>query len=323
MLSPAFDLSTIPNPAASFVASSSKPPIPSYITIMSQEFSIRTDSSVSTATTAISARPYVVSDRDRDHSSSSLSRSAAGHVGGNGSPPEPGSTAAVPVSLLEAADDNEGKVLSVWDFQHVQKLGSTKADASWTCLWCNLNFKHWNATKALYHLAKVSGKDVRTCKVVHDRKSKEMYRTFLSGKDKSHTDMKVRNSNFEALVGEGQQSLAVMFESNRKRSSGGGGATGGSATTAASTIASTSTISARQRVLGTDMTCEASSASQLTMAIADFIHSTGLPFSATQGTYFNNILKFSRNVPFGYKPPSRNTISTTLLEINYKRRMEK
>jgi hypothetical protein len=322
MLSPVFDLSTVLNPAAS---SPPKPPIPSSIT-MSHQFSSRTDSSVSTATTAISARPYVVSDRDRD-SSSSLSRSAAGHVWGNGSPPEPGSTAAVPVSLLEADDKDVGKVHSVWDFEHVQKNGLTKKDATWTCLWCNIQFKHWNATKVLYHLTKINGKDVAVCKVVHDATNKELYRSFLRSKDKSNTEMKERNSNFEALVGAGQQSLVVMFEGNRKRSSASGvAATGGASaagSTVASTIASTSTHSARQRLLASDMTCEGSSASKLTMAIADFVHSTGLPFSATQGAYFTNILKHARNVTSSYKPPARNAISTTLLKLNYNRRMEK
>ena len=238
--------------------------------------------------------------------------SVAGHVGDNGSPPEPGSTAALPVDL-------DKEVRSVWDFETIQKNGSTKADASWTCLHCNLQFKHWNATKVLYHLTKVTGKDVRICKKPHDPEEKALYRSFLNQKDKSNTELKERKDNFEALVGEGQQSLVVMFQGNRKRSTAGGG----SASTIATSSTSTSTLSARQRVLGSDMTCEANSASQLTMAIADFVHSTGLPFSATQGTYFTNILKYSRNVASGYKPPARDAISTTLLKLNYNRRMEK
>ena len=184
--SPVFDSSAISNCAASssfaspsFVLSP-KPPIPASISIMSQ-FSTPTDSSVSTATTAISARPFVAS--------------VAGHVGGNGSPPEPGSTAALPVDL-------DKEVRSVWDFETIQKNGSTKADASWTCLHCNLQFKHWNTTKVLYHLTKVTGKDVRICKKPHDPEEKALYRSFLNQKDKSNTELKERKDNFEALVGE-------------------------------------------------------------------------------------------------------------------------
>jgi hypothetical protein len=77
------------------------------------------------------------------------------------------------------------------------------------------------------------------------------------------------------------------------------------------------------RILGGGLTVEACTASHLTMAIADFVHSTGLPFSATQGVYFQNILKLARGVPATYKGPQRNAIATTLLKVNYNRRIEK
>jgi hypothetical protein len=59
------------------------------------------------------------------------------------------------------------------------------------------------------------------------------------------------------------------------------------------------------------------------MAIADYIHSTGLSFSACQGPQFQNILKLARGVTASYVPPSRNAIATTLLQINYDRFIEK
>jgi hypothetical protein len=59
------------------------------------------------------------------------------------------------------------------------------------------------------------------------------------------------------------------------------------------------------------------------MAIADFIHSGGLSFSATQGEHFQNILKYARGVPASYKPPPQNAIATSLLKINYNCRIEK
>jgi hypothetical protein len=251
------------------------------------------------------------------YSSSSLSLSsssgvAAGHVVDNGSPPESSSTLAA-----SAVSETSEPPLSVWEFPHIRRNGVAKADQTWTCLWCNLTFKHWNATKVLYHLSKISGHDVRVCKVAHDKKSKELYNSMVKDRNNSTAGMKERAANLVALVGEGQQSLATMFEAGRHRVTNGGGTT---LATAGGTVA---VATNRQRVFASEVTVEACTSSHLTMAIADFVHSTGLPFSATQGIYFQNILKLARGVPSTYKAPARNAIATTLLKINYNRRIEK
>lgn len=269
--------STASSLSYSIVPSSPKPPIPSFI-IMSSLGS------------SVSSFSLVAND--------SGGSNVAGHVGGNGLPPEPGSTA-----------NPEVRVLSVWDFEHVQKNGSPidKRSQTWTCAWCKQCFKHWNATKVLYHLSKISGRDVRICKANHDKIHKELYKSFLKDKDKSQASCEARASQMEDMVNDGQQSLAVMFEAGRHRVSSGGG---------------TSIATARSRV-SMDNSVEASTASQLTMAIADFVHSSGLSFSATQGQHFLNILKFARGVPSSYKPPTRNAIADSLLKINYARRIER
>jgi hypothetical protein len=277
---------------------SPKPPLPRYIIMTSRSSlgtSSTTASSLSSGSAAgLSSPPFAAA-------------SVAGHVAGL--PPEPGSTVAMAVEI----DDASG-VSSVWELDHVLKQGDCKANQTWKCLWCNNTFKRWNATKVLYHLNKISGHDVRTCKAVHDKKNRELYRSMLGDKEKTHLGQQSRATAFQAIVGEGQQSLAVMYEAGRKRVStgGGGGATAdGSANTA------------RQRVFASEFTIEASQASQLTMAIADFIHSSGLPFSTTQGVYFQNVLKFARGVPSTYTAPNRNALAGPLLKLNYNRRMDK
>jgi hypothetical protein len=284
------DTSQLSKTAGSFAStfvSSPKPPVPKFVSIMS---SFATATSSFSLPSVVGRNPATPSDID----------SSPG-----------GDTTAAVVNLLEVDEEpTSDKVLSVWDLEHIQKHGTTKANQAWKCLWCNMTFKQWNATKVLYHLVQVKGKDVRICRANHDAKSKVLYRSLLKDKDKSLANMETRASKFHALVGEGQQSLAVMFEAGRQRVSNGGG--------------TTAVTAARARVFGNeDLTVEASTASQLTMSIADFIHSTGLSFSATQGQHFQNILKFARGVPSTYKPPSRNSISTTLLRINYNRRIEK
>jgi hypothetical protein len=276
-----FSVFDLESKAASCFVSSPKPPIPAFI-IMSSTGTSTTSSSLSFASPpgGCGGNPPPAAG------------SVTGHIADNGPPPKPGSTA-------------------VWDLDHIQKEGDCKANQKWKCLWCNLSFKHWNATKVLYHLNKIAGHDVRICKAAHDVRSTNLYRSMLGEKEKSNLGQQTRASAFQAIVGEGQQSMAVMFEAGRKRDSNGGN------------ITRNETNTARERVFASEFTIEASQTSQLTMAIADFIHSSGLPFTTTQGVYFQNILKFSRGVPSSYTAPNRNALSGSLLRLNYNRRMEK
>ena len=264
-------------------APSPKPPIPSFV-IMS---SLATTSSISCSTNGISSGNHF-----------RQTSGVAGHVGANGLPPEPGSIAASAVTL--EVDDASVAAPSVWDFEHIQRIGTLCGAKSWKCSWCNQTFKHWNATKVLYHLTKIQGKDVRICRAIHDPASKALYKSLLKDKDLTSFSMKKRDKEFTSLVGEGQRSLAVMFEQSHKCISRAGGpkATG--------TTGLVANYSGKQQcdVVNCDVSVEASTSSQLTMAIMDFIHSTGLSFSATQGPHFQNILKFAHGVPANYKPPA-------------------
>ena len=137
----------------------------------------------------------------------------------------------------------------------------------------------------------------------------------LSERDKHLSTAKGRESKFQAMVQQGQQSLAVMLEESQQRVS----ASSGGISKHYSKLAGGANLMAD----GDGATIEASTASQLTMAIADFVHSSGLPFSVTDSEYFKSILKYARGVPSTYRPPNRNALATTLLKINFDRRMKR
>ncbi len=59
------------------------------------------------------------------------------------------------------------------------------------------------------------------------------------------------------------------------------------------------------------------SESQLTMAIADMIHSCGLPFSLASHHKFHRVLTLAKLVSKKYIPPGRNKIAGELLDLNY------
>ena len=56
---------------------------------------------------------------------------------------------------------------------------------------------------------------------------------------------------------------------------------------------------------------------RLTMAIADMIHSLGLPFSLSSDKKFRQVIRLSRAVGTTYVPPGRNLIAGELLDLNY------
>lgn len=56
---------------------------------------------------------------------------------------------------------------------------------------------------------------------------------------------------------------------------------------------------------------------QLTMAIADLIHSCGLPFSIASHHKFQRVLTLAKVASSKYVPPSRNKVAGELLDLNY------
>jgi hypothetical protein len=266
-------------------SSAPSPPIPPFITVIMSSLSTSSRSDVLPSS-------YLETLRH-------CTAGVAGHVEDTVPPPEPGS-----VTASSGGGDDAGVVLggvsSVWDFEHVEKTGSNRISGGWKCLWCNHSFKGWNATKVLAHLNKTRKKDIAICRAAIDASSTEMYAEMSAVKEASKSEASSRAINLDQMVEEGQQSMKVMYEAGRRRTT----KVGGSCNTQQSTI-------------------ESSTASHLTMAIADYIHSTGLSFSACQGPQFQNILKLARGVTASYVPPSRNAIATTLLQINYDRFIEK
>ena len=192
---------------------------------------------------------------------------------------------------------------SVWDFEKVTKLFDDDNCLSrrWHCGWCDSTFKTWNATKALAHVTKASGNnDIKACSGSIPKTTLEMFRSFRFQKIGAISVKRQREDAYAEKVADNQKSMSVMFESSRVRSS--------------STAKANNTI---------DITgeggkgVEATNATRLTTAIADFIYSKGLPFSITEGEHFRQILKLSKLVSSTYSPPNRKSLANELLDISY------
>jgi hypothetical protein len=199
------------------------------------------------------------------------------------------------------------EVKTVWDFEKMEKRGGPDAfSKSWYCGWCGLSLKGWNATKALNHISKAPGNnDVKACSGAIPKNTLAFFQSFRFQKLGAATLKRQHKDAFAEKVSENQHSIAVMFQSNRNRASKSG---------AAAVI---------------DMTGDGgegvalANSTKLTSAIAEFVYSKGLSFSATEGEHFQQILKLSRLVSNSYRPPSRKVLANELLELSYQSRLNK
>jgi len=214
----------------------------------------------------------------------------------------------------------------IWDCDYIEKSGRRGSSEKWTCKWCGLDHKRWNASKALYHVLKLKGNyHVKNCKANIPKAYYQRYLTLLKDKSDLKTKLKRAASRIECNIDEHNSNAALSLESKRiRRSSTSHSASFNLKKHIASSAVSTSSLSStgpnllQAPLTGADNQ-SASSTSKLTMAIADLIHAEGLPFSLTEKPRFKNVLKLARCVTSSYKPPSRMAVNNELLTLNHEK----
>ena len=193
---------------------------------------------------------------------------------------------------------------TVWDFEKVTKIDDDNCLLRrWHCGWCDCTFKSWNATKALAHVTKSVGKnDIKPCSGSIPKTTLDLFKSFRFQKIGAATVKRQWDDAYTDRVADNQQSMSVMFQAGRVRSSN-------SASSNSSIIDMTAD--------GGGGGVEATNATRLTTAIADFVYCKGLPFSITEGEHFRQILKLSKLVSNTYIPPSLKTLANELLDVSY------
>jgi len=219
-------------------------------------------------------------------------------------------------SKLSPAEKQANKLKSTWSLNCISK--TTKKDPlgneykEWTCLHCGTAFKGWNATKVTYHLAKEKGADIRPCTGVQSKEERELYNVLF----KQHANKKkAKNNAKEGLNREIEskqaQTVAAWREQSSRRAKH---RRIGSIGSVASKQSNQST--SHQTKIAVDAP-NPDAASDLTIAIADFIYSEGLPFSLVESPKLQRILTCAKLASSTYIPPSRKEIGDTLLTETY------
>ena len=243
--------------------------------------------------------------------------------------------AAIPVDETPPLNsDNDGKQLNViWDDDKIEKFTDNNGKQHWRCLWCGRSFQYWNATKALFHVTKQAGGAIKACKSTKiDKHHKAEYTRLFNKLSQRKTSLAQLADGKKRASDEYIDTATELYASTKRRK-----------TPPSSTSMSISPVtdgppnqiqtqlnfvteqSNENHALDTHRSyqpkvtdsLELQSEGRLTMAIADLIHSCGLPFSLASHHKFQRILTYAKLAPKNYTPPNRNLVAGKLLDLNY------
>ena len=202
----------------------------------------------------------------------------------------------------------------------------------WKCLWCHSTFQHWNATKALNHVHKVAGNSIHRCK---SKQIDELHRNAYAALSEKQNARKraqkeaiatKKRASDEYIVAAGE---AYNTTTKRKKPSPFSSVENPEDDGTPSAQVQTqlfipinsgqqpNRVTPRYHQQKLTDTTDPQAENQLTMAIADLIHSCGLPFSLASHHKFHRVLSLAKHASKKYVPPGRNKIGGELLDLNY------
>lgn len=225
--------------------------------------------------------------------------------------------------VVEVASVRKEGIVSIFEDDMIKKYTDQDGKAKWKCKWCNGVFAGWNATKAICHLNKVAKQDIKLCRARIDASYQEVYKKLYDQLNEKRGRTK---SKFHAIgnqIHTHNNKVAASLEKHRsekrlKRDSSFGGtpfSMGSDVVSNTSRSQQTTTDRYIQKVMY-DMP-NPNADSKLTMAIADFVHSCGLPFRIISDRKFHTVLNLARATSTSFVPPSRQSVATDLLDLNY------
>lgn len=246
---------------------------------------------------------------------------------------------------VDEADDVDPLLMSsIWDDVKIQKTLSEDGKRMWKCGYCNSSFSGHNATKAVAHLCRTKGQDIAPCRQFNfiPLKFRQSHQDLSDRKSVAKRKRQVLHETLDRSIDVHQQNLAVAVQKNSRKKRTPGDNTSTTASTLSASVVSTPLHRPRhaRSQVNTSLTLPFVKSSKfvkppamlqlaihngsnpdgestLTAAVADMIHSMGLPFSLSTDPKFRRVIKLARNVGSGYLTPTRQRIGSDLLKLNY------
>ena len=132
------------------------------------------------------------------------------------------------VDVEEGKEEGEVEVVitaeaAVWDItKAVRRFTDGQGKKKWQCLFCGNTWNGWNATKALWHVARKGHKDIKDCKAKVKEEMKIVFDEMRHLWELKNTKKAERRESVETYTSKGDetiQSMAVALEQSQKRSS--------------------------------------------------------------------------------------------------------
>ncbi len=195
---------------------------------------------------------------------------------------------------------------SIWEDDLITPVG----DRGWSCGYCGSSWSYVNSSRVIKHLIPLyhAGKGINLCS--HDlvkfcRMKKQRWEDFAANQsqssDRRRNETDTASSKLKAKTLLLADSIQESNDAKRVKTS-----------------VQDSSLEERRRY--SQMSIEASlqqNGVRLTAAIANFVHSEGLPFSVVDKPTFHAMLDEARYTPAKYSIPNRHLIGGNLLDLTY------
>jgi hypothetical protein len=225
----------------------------------------------------------------------------------------------------------EPRFLTINYILFVYQFIDSKGQKQWKCLWCGLTYQTWNATKALSHVNKIKRSDISRCKShAIDAAHREVYSRLYEKTSARKTAQQKANDSKKRMSEEYIAGAGEAYAATKKKKPSPFASFPTPVTEDSSPAHQIQTqlkfahddtkekrVSPRLYQQKLTDAVDPQAESQLTMAIADLIHSCGLPFSLASHHKFHRVLSLAKLVTKKYVPPGRNKVAGELLDLNY------
>jgi hypothetical protein len=228
----------------------------------------------------------------------------------------------------ENEDDNDFTLTSIWDDDMVTKYVDVLGKKKWKCGFCKKEFFGWNVTKAVLHVSKIVSCNISICRYNIPSKKLKAYRVLCNAKDMKSNRNYETQIRTDDIVNQNVNSTAqaIIEDRARKRQKRDGsgvasmdGKSLGSGEREVSLNSKSTEYRAktyRQKTIHTSVSIPLSH-DVARVAIADCVHSLGLPFACVDHPKFRYMLACQQSVGTNFKYPNRQQVGGELLEINY------
>lgn len=106
-------------------------------------------------------------------------------------------------------------IREVWDCEHIILATGKKGQAGWKCGWCDNFYSGQNATKALAHVLRISGKSIIACSGKIPLAYSQRYGDLYSRKSETKISRKKRKTDYSGFVSEQTNMAAALLASRQ------------------------------------------------------------------------------------------------------------